>query len=81
MKQNITLALDRETLKAARTFAARQGTSVSAMLADELRLKVERQRRFEQSKQIALGLLDQAFSLGGQGIENREALHERTKLR
>ncbi len=81
MKQNITLALDRETLKAARAFAARQGTSVSAMLADELRLKVGRQQRFEQSKHIALDLLEQAFSLGGQGIRDREALHDRAKLR
>jgi hypothetical protein len=51
------------------------------MLAEELRLKVEQQRRFEQSKQIALGLLDQGFSLGGRGIEDREALHDRANLR
>lgn len=42
MKQNITLALDREVLVAARVFAAQRGTSVSAMLAEEL---IERDRR------------------------------------
>jgi hypothetical protein len=36
MKQNITLALDREVLLAARVFAAQQGASVSAMLAEQV---------------------------------------------
>ena len=33
MKQNITLAIDQGLLKRARSFAAQQGTSLSAMLA------------------------------------------------
>ncbi|MEK6663884.1 MAG: DUF6364 family protein [Pseudomonadota bacterium] len=81
MKQNITLALDQKILKAARAFAAQRGTSISAMLADELRMKVEQQMHYEQSKQIAFTLLDQAFPLGGQGTMNRESLHDRTALR
>lgn len=81
MKQNITLALDQEILKAARALAAQRGTSISAMLADELHLKVEQQRHYEHSKQIALAMLDRGFPLGGQGIANREALHDRTAFR
>ena len=42
MKQNITLALDQEVQKAARAFAARRGTSISAMLAEDLRMKIEK---------------------------------------
>jgi hypothetical protein len=81
MKQNITLALDREILVAARVFAAKQGISVSAMLSEELREKVGKDRRYEHSKQIALAMLEQPWSLGGLGIEDREALHDRTQLR
>ena len=81
MKQNITLALDQEILKAARAFAAQRGTSISAMLADDLRIKIEQQMHYEQSKQIAFAMLNQAFALGGQGVMNRESLHDRTALR
>jgi hypothetical protein len=81
MKQNITLSLDREVLLAARVFAAQQGTSVSAMLAEELREKIGKDRHYEHSKQIALSMLEQPWPLGGQGIGNREALHDRTSLR
>lgn len=81
MKQNITLALDREVLLAARVFAAQQGTSVSAMLAEELREKIGKDRRYEHSKQIALSMLEQPWSLGGLGIKDREVLHDRTLLR
>lgn len=81
MKQNITLAVDQELLKAARAFAAQHGVSVSAMLAEDLRAKVEQQRGYEQARHNALALLEQPWSLGGQGIEDREALHERAALR
>ena len=81
MKQNITLALDREILKAARVFAAKQGLSVSAMLAKELREKIGTASRYEHAKQIALSMLEQSWSLGGQGIKDREMLHDRTSLR
>ncbi len=81
MKQNITLALDREVLIAARVFAAKQGTSISAMLAEELREKIAKDRRYEHSKQIALSMLEQPWSLGGLGIKDRELLHDRTSLR
>ena len=81
MKQNITLALDREVLLAARALAAQHGTSVSAMLAGELTEKIGSNRRYEHSKQIALSMLRQPWSLGGLGINNRDALHDRTTLR
>lgn len=81
MKQNITLALDREILLAARVFAAKQGISVSAMLAEELREKIGTANRYEHAKQIALAMLEQSWSLGGQGIKDREMLHDRTSLR
>jgi hypothetical protein len=81
VKQNITLTLDRRIIKAAKVFAARQGTSVSALLAGELQSKLERQHQYDQSRQVALALLDLSFPLGGQGVKDRDSLHDRPALR
>jgi hypothetical protein len=81
MKQNITLAIDQRLLKRARSFAAQQGTSVSAMLADELRRIVESQEAYAQAKSRALAQLDTPFHLGGRGVRNCADLHDRDELR
>lgn len=81
MKHNITLALDKELLKRVRVLAARRGSSVSAMLAAELRRIVDAEKTYEQAKQKALIQLEAPFRLGGAGITNREALHDRPGLR
>lgn len=81
MKQNITLSLDNQLLKKARAFAAQRGTSVSAMLADELRRLVADEAAYEQAKVKALAHLSSPFRLGGAKAANREALHDRQGLR
>jgi len=54
MKQNITLAIDKQLLKKARTFAAQRNTSVSALLADEPRNIVGRETTYERARAKAL---------------------------
>jgi hypothetical protein len=81
MKQNITLALDKYLLKKARAFAARRRTSVSALIADELRKIVAEGTQYEQARAKALAQLNSPFRLGGAKIANREALHDRQGLR
>jgi hypothetical protein len=81
MKQNITLAIDKQLLKRARTFAAQRRTSVSAMLASELQNIVARETEYEQAKAKALAQLSSPFRLGGGKMANREALHDRQDLR
>lgn len=81
MKQNITVALDKRLLKAARAFAAKRGTSVSAMLSEDLSARMETQRRYEKSRRLALELLERPWSLGGVGLRDRASLHERAALR
>jgi hypothetical protein len=81
MKQNITLALDKQVVKKARAFAAQRGTSVSGMLAEELRKIVENETRYQQAKVKALAQLNSPFQLGGAKMANREALHDRQGLR
>ena len=81
MKQNITLPLDKQILKRARAFAAERGTSVSAMLAAELRNLIEREAEYSMAKVKALSLLDSPFHLGDRRTANRQDLHERKNLR
>jgi len=81
MKQNITLAIDQRLLKLARAIAAQRGTSISGLLAHELTRLVDRQTAYTQAKSKALAYLRKPFHLGGTGIPDREALHDRKGLR
>jgi hypothetical protein len=81
VKQNITLAIDKPLLKRARAMAAQRGTSISALLAQELARLVDREAAYAQAKARALAYLQNPFHLGGAGITNREALHDRQDLR
>ena len=81
MKQNITLAIDKQLLKRARACAAQRGSSVSAMLADELRAMVERETAYERAMAGALALLESPLALGGARTWNREDLYDRKGLR
>jgi hypothetical protein len=81
MKQNITLAVDQRLLKRVRAVAAHRGTSVSAMLADELLRILNRETAYEQAKMRALARLRSPFRLGGEKMASRESLHDRKNLR
>jgi hypothetical protein len=81
VKQNITLAIEKPLLKRARAIAAQRGTSVSALLGQELGRLVDREAAYAQAKTRALAYLENPFHLGGTGITNREALHDRQSLR
>jgi hypothetical protein len=81
MKQNLTLAIDKRLLKRARVVAAQRGTSISGVLAQELGRLVDGQEAYAQAKRKALVYLQSPFRLGGTGIRDREALHERQNLR
>jgi hypothetical protein len=81
VKQNITLAIDKPLLKRAKAIAAERGTSISGLLAQELSGLVEREAAYAQARTKALVHLENPYSLGGAGIPNREALHDRQGLR
>ena len=80
-KQNVTLAVDKQLLKRARALAASRGTSISALLADGLRQLDQHAVAYEQAKVKALALLNRGLHLGGTGIKDRDALHDRQALR
>ena len=76
MKQKISLSLDSELVEAARTLAAKQGISVSQLLAAELERLVTDNRRRQRARDQALYVLDRGLHLGG-GRPDRASLHGR----
>jgi hypothetical protein len=81
VKRNITLAIEKPLLKRARAIAAQRGTSISALLAEELSKVVDHEAAYAQARAQALVYLQKPFHLGGNGLVRREALHDRQSLR
>lgn len=77
MKQNVTVSLDRQTLRKAKILAAKQGTSISGLLAGQIEVLVGAEEAYEHAERQALALLDQGFHLGGVIRASRDELHER----
>lgn len=80
-KQNITVAIDPSLLKKARAVAARRGSSVSALLADELRELVDEDLAYQTARQAAKAMLKTGLRLEGARMLDRNEAHARTRLR
>jgi Family of unknown function (DUF6364) len=77
MKQNVTLSLERQTLRKAKILAAKRGTSISGLLARQIEVLVGDEEAYEHAERQALALLDQGFHMGGVIRASRDELHER----
>ena len=77
MKRNITLSLDKDLIRKARVISARRMVSVSQLLSDEVTRIIEEDEGYEESRKLALALLDTGYHLGGAITATREELHER----
>ena len=77
MKQNLTISLDRQTIRKAKIMAARRDTSISGLLAQQLEILVGEEEAYERAERQAVALLDEGFHLGGDAPVSREELHER----
>jgi hypothetical protein len=77
MKQNLTISLDRQTIRKAKILAARRDTSISELLARELEILVGEEEAYERAERQAVALLDEGFHLGGAALASRAKLHER----
>ncbi|MEO8511685.1 MAG: hypothetical protein ABI534_10670 [Chloroflexota bacterium] len=77
MKQNITLALDRETVRKAKVLAAERGSSVSRVLSQEIERLVRERERYQAAKTGAIAELRRGYRLGGVPMPSRDELHER----
>lgn len=77
--QNITLALRKEILRKAKAIAAKEGTSLSGLLANALEELVAREEGYSAARRRHLRALDAAHNLGTKGKRTwtRDELHER----
>jgi hypothetical protein len=76
-KQNLTISLDRQTIRMAKILAARRSTSISGLLARQIEILVGEEEAYERAERQAMSLLDQGFHLGGVIRASRDELHER----
>jgi len=77
MKTNVTLRVDAELLREAKVLAARKGSSVSRLMAEQLEGLVREDREYERAQRRALARLDQGFDLRWTPPASRDELHER----
>jgi hypothetical protein len=77
MKQNVTISLDRQTIRKAKIIAARRDTSISGLLSQQIEILVGEEEAYEQAERQAVALLAQGFHLGGGAPASRDELHER----
>jgi len=77
LKTNLTLSVDDDLLRDAKVLAARRGTSVSRLMADQLEELVRRDRDYEGARRRATARLEHGFDLGWSPPVSRDELHER----
>jgi hypothetical protein len=76
-KQNLTISLDRQTIRKAKIIAARRSTSISGLLAHQIEVLVGEEEAYERAERQATALLDQGFHFGTVVRVSRDELHER----
>ena len=77
MKTNVTLRVDSELAREAKVMAARRGTSLSRLMAQQLEDLLRRDRDYEAAKRRALARLEKGFDLGWTPPASRQELYER----
>jgi len=75
--QNLTVSLPQQTIRKAKILAARRGSSISGLLAEQIELLVGEDEAYEQAQRKALALMDKAFHMGGKIRATRDEWHER----
>jgi len=76
-KQNLTISLDRRTIRKAKILAAQRSTSISGLVAHQIETLIAEEEAYERAERQAMILLEQGFHLGGVIRTGRDELHER----
>jgi hypothetical protein len=79
--QNLTVRLDRATIRKAKVIAAQRGTSISGLVTDLIDRLVGDEDAYQSAMREALETLDRGYDLGGTHRVPRDELHERAALR
>ena len=77
VKQNVTVSLPQQTIRKAKILAARRGSSISGLLAEQIEALIGEDEAYERAQRQATALLDQGFHLGGVIRSTRDEWHER----
>lgn len=77
MKTNVTLRIDADLAREAKVLAARQGTSLSRLMAEQLEDLTRRDRDYRAAQHRALARLDTGFDLEWTPPGSRGELYER----
>ena len=78
---NITVKVDAELAREARVLAVRRGTSLSRLVAEQLKMLVGRDQDYGAAKRRAMRRLNHGYDLGWERPAARDELHERKDLR
>jgi hypothetical protein len=74
---NVTIKVDETVAAWARVWAAKQGTSMSRMLGEMLREKMERDEGYERAMEAWLAFEPQPLRRPGERLPSRDSLHDR----
>jgi hypothetical protein len=79
--KNITLAMDERLIARARAFAKAKGTTLNALVREQIVSLMERDKRQESARKQLLELIDTSTAELGRGYKwNREELYEERML-
>ena len=78
---HITVKVNAALARDAKGLAARRGTSLSRLVADQLETLVHEDQAYAAAKRRALRRLKRGYDLGWNASTNRAALHDRENLR
>ena len=78
---NITIKVDSTLAWEAKVLAARRGTSLSRLVADQLESLVNGDQAYAAAKRRALRRLKRGYDLGWEPKVDRSDLHDRENLR
>lgn len=78
---NITIKIESGLARAAKVLAARRGTSLSRMVAEQLQELVQEDQLYAAARRRALRTLKSGYDLGWEAPANRDELHDRESIR
>jgi hypothetical protein len=79
--KNVTIALDEKTAAWARVYAAQRDMSVSRLIGDMLRRRMQEVREYDEAMRRFLAKRPVKLGRAGQRYPARDELHDRTRLR
>jgi hypothetical protein len=79
--KNVTIALDERTAAWARVYAAQRDMSVSRMIGELLRLRMQEVREYDEAMRRFLAKRPARLGRPGQRYPTRDESHDRARLR